>query len=56
MPHALDATKEAPLPKVCLSAPKKVNEIAAAHAEKKNKTDSEDDGFFLGAIGKKSRK
>ena len=42
--------------KVCLSAPKKVNEIAAENAEEQNETDSEDDGFFLGAIGNKEEK
>ena len=42
--------------KVCLSSQKKVNEIAAEDTEEQNVTDSEDVGFFLGAIGNKEEK
>lgn len=42
--------------KVCLSSPKKVNEIVTENAEEQNETASEDDGFFLGAIGNKEEK
>jgi len=41
---------------VCLSTPKRVNKIAADDAEEQDKTDSKDDGFFLGAIRNKDEK
>lgn len=37
--------------KVCLSGPKTVGAIAADDPEEQDKVDSDDDGFFLGAIG-----
>ena len=42
--------------KVCLSTPKRVNEITADDAEEQDDTDSEDDGFFLGVISNKDEK
>ena len=42
--------------KVCLSTPKRVNEIAADDSEEQDETVSDDDGFFLGAIGNKDEK
>ena len=42
--------------KVCLSTPKRVNKIAADDSEEQDETDSDDDGFFLGAIGNKDEK
>ena len=42
--------------KVCLSSQEKVNEIAAEDTGEQNVTDSEDVGFFLGAIGNKEEK
>ena len=42
--------------KVCLSTPKKVGAIAADDPEKQDEIDSDDDGFFLGAIGNTDRK
>ena len=42
--------------KVCLSTLKRVNKIAADNSEEQDETDSDDDGFFLGAIGNKDEK
>lgn len=59
--HTRDATyvkckKRGHFAKVCLSTPKRVNEIASEDAEEQDETDSDDDGFFLGAIGNKDEK
>ena len=58
---ARDATcmkcnKQGHFAKVCLSTPKKVGAITADDPEKQDKIDSDDDGFFLGAIGHTDRK
>ena len=52
----LRCNKRGHFAKVCLSSQKKVNEIAAEDTGEQNETDSEDDSFFLRAIGNKEEK
>ena len=52
---AIDATcrncsKRGHFTKVCLSAPRKVDAIAADDPEEQDVTDEDNDGFFLGEI------